>query len=240
MVAVIGDGSLTAGLAFEGLNQAGHLKKDICVILNDNEMSISKNVGALSSFLSRKITGRFATKVKKEVESFIKTIPMIGDRLMWIAKRAEDSLIAFLTPGMIFEGLGFHYIGPVDGHDVGALISTLKDIDEVKGPVLLHVLTKKGKGYAPAELDPASFHGVGPFDAVTGRPRKPSVPSYTSVFSSTLLELARWFRWLPSPPPCLRARTLKTAEKFLRFLMLALPTARDNVCRRLAKRALCR
>lgn len=190
VVAVIGDGSLTAGLAFEGLNQAGHLKKDMCVILNDNEMSISKNVGALSSFLSRKITGRLATKFKKEVESFIKTIPMIGDRLMWIAKRAEDSLIAFLTPGMIFEGLGFHYIGPVDGHDVGALVSTFKDIDEVKGPILLHVLTKKGKGYAPAELDPASFHGVGPFDIVTGRGKKASVPSYTGVFSSTLLEIA--------------------------------------------------
>lgn len=190
VAAVIGDGSLTAGLAFEGLNQAGHIKKDIIVILNDNEMSISKNVGALSSFLSRKITGRFATKVKKEVESFIKTIPMIGDRLMWIAKRAEDSLITFLTPGMIFEGLGFHYIGPIDGHDVSALITTFRDIDEVRGPILLHVLTKKGKGYAPAERDPASFHGVGPFDIATGRGKKASAPSYTSVFSSTLLEIA--------------------------------------------------
>ncbi len=190
VVAVIGDGSLTAGLAFEGLNQAGHLKKDIIVILNDNEMSISKNVGALSSFLSRKITGRLATKVKKEVESIIKSIPMIGDRLMWIAKRAEDSLITFLTPGMIFEGLGFHYIGPIDGHDAGALITTFRDINEVKGPILLHVLTKKGKGYAPAEHDPASFHGVGPFDIATGRAKKTTAPSYTSVFSSALLEIA--------------------------------------------------
>ncbi|MBI5970105.1 MAG: 1-deoxy-D-xylulose-5-phosphate synthase [Deltaproteobacteria bacterium] len=190
VAAVIGDGSLTAGLAFEGLNQAGHLKKDITVILNDNEMSISKNVGALSSFLSRKITGRLATKVKKEVESFIKSIPMIGGRLIWIAKRAEDSLIAFLTPGMIFEGLGFHYIGPVDGHDVGALITALRDIEEVKGPILLHVLTKKGKGYGPAELDPVSFHGVGPFEAATGKAKKPPAPSYTGVFSSTLLEIA--------------------------------------------------
>ena len=112
VVAVIGDGSMTAGLAFEGLNQAGHIEKDIVVVLNDNEMSISKNVGALSTFLSRKITGRFANKIKHEIESFIKSIPMIGDRLMGVAKRAEDSLITFLTPGMLFEGLGLSVYRP--------------------------------------------------------------------------------------------------------------------------------
>ncbi|MEK7773988.1 MAG: 1-deoxy-D-xylulose-5-phosphate synthase, partial [Deltaproteobacteria bacterium] len=191
VISVIGDGSLTAGIAFEGLNQAGHLKKDLMVILNDNEMSISKNVGALSSFLSRKITGRFATKLKREVESFIKTIPRIGDKLIGIAKRAEDSLITLLTPGMLFEGLGFHYIGPLDGHDIPALIDAFNDIKTYSGaPVLIHVLTKKGKGYAPAESDPSMFHGVGAFDIHTGKPKKQSKRSYTNVFSSTLLEIA--------------------------------------------------
>jgi 1-deoxy-D-xylulose-5-phosphate synthase len=190
VISVIGDGSLTAGLAFEGLNQAGHLKKDIVVILNDNEMSISKNVGALSTFLSQKLTGRFATRLKKEVENFIRSIPRIGDRLMWIAKRAEDSLITLLTPGMLFEGLGFHYIGPIDGHDIGALLATLTNVKDLKGPVLVHVLTKKGKGYGPAEKDPASFHGVGPFDLKTGLPSKKSKATYTKVFSSALVGIA--------------------------------------------------
>ncbi|WKZ31971.1 MAG: 1-deoxy-D-xylulose-5-phosphate synthase [Thermodesulfobacteriota bacterium] len=190
VVAVIGDGSLTAGLAFEGLNQAGHLKKDLIVILNDNEMSISKNVGALSQFLSRKLTGRFAMNLKKEIERFIKTIPRFGTRLLDIAKRAEDSIITLLTPGMLFEGLGFHYVGPLDGHDIEALVASLKDVSSVDGPVLLHVLTKKGKGYLPAESDPAAFHGVGPFIRETGKPRKPSKPSYTNVFSSALLDIA--------------------------------------------------
>ncbi|MBI1911948.1 MAG: 1-deoxy-D-xylulose-5-phosphate synthase [Deltaproteobacteria bacterium] len=190
VIPIIGDGSMTAGLAFEGLNQAGHLKKDIIVILNDNEMSISRNVGALSSFLSRKLTGRFATMLKKEVESFIKSIPRIGDKLMGIAKRAEDSLITLLTPGMLFEGLGFHYLGPIDGHDIESLIKTFQDLNDIKGPILVHVATKKGKGYLPAEEDPASFHGVGPFVLETGRPKKKSKPSYTKVFSSTLLEIA--------------------------------------------------
>lgn len=190
VIAVIGDGSLTAGLAFEGLNQAGHLKKNVIVVLNDNEMSISKNVGALSAFLSRKLTGRYATRLKKEVESVIKSIPRIGGSLMHIAKKAEDAMITFLTPGMLFEGLGFNYIGPVDGHDIGALIGAFTAIGEVQGPVLLHVITKKGKGYLPAEADPAAFHGVGPFVIETGRPSRPSAPSYTNVFSSALVEIA--------------------------------------------------
>ncbi len=190
VIAVIGDGSMTAGLAFEGLNQAGHLKKDLVVILNDNEMSIAQNVGALSSFLSRKITGRFAQKLKQEIEGFIESIPMIGGRLMGIAKRAEDSLITFLTPGMLFEGLGFNYLGPIDGHDMGLLVKTLRDVKELNGPVLVHVLTKKGKGYPPAEEQPSKFHGVGPFDARTGEVQKSSSVSYTKVFSEALLEIA--------------------------------------------------
>ena len=192
VIAIIGDGSLTAGLAFEGLNQAGHLKKDIIVILNDNEMSISQNVGALSSFLSRKITGRLATRIKKEAEGFFLSIPRIGRRLVSLAKRAEDSLIALLTPGMLFEGLGFHYIGPIDGHNLNELINTFRDARELNGPILIHVLTKKGKGYLPAEAQPVQFHGVGPFEKETGRPVKPEkkIASYTEIFGKTILELA--------------------------------------------------
>ncbi len=190
VISVIGDGSMTAGLAFEGLNQAGHLKKDFIVLLNDNEMSISKNVGALSSFLSRKITGPFATRVKKEIENFIKSIPKIGDGLVSFVKKAEDSLITLLTPGMLFEGLGFHYVGPIDGHDTNSLVRTLEDIKHLDRPVLVHILTKKGKGYEPAEKEPSRFHGVGAFDKTTGKPRGPSRLTYTDVFSSTLLELA--------------------------------------------------
>ena len=190
VVSVIGDGSMTAGLAFEGLNQAGHLKKDFIVILNDNEMSISPNVGALSAFLSRKITGRFATRVKKEIEDFVKSIPRIGGRLAGLVKRAEDSLITLLTPGMLFEGLGFHYVGPVDGHDMAGLISTFEDIKHLDCPVLLHVLTKKGKGYGPAENEPSRLHGVGPFAKVTGASPKSSSVSYTKVFSRSLIEIA--------------------------------------------------
>src|SRR3989337_3241790 len=192
VIAIIGDGSLTAGLAFEGLNQAGHLKKDMIVILNDNEMSISQNVGALSSFLSRKITGRLATRLKKEAEGFFMSIPRIGSRLLSFAKRAEDSLIALLTPGMLFEGLGFHYIGPMDGNNLNELINTFRDARELNGPILIHVLTKKGKGYLPAEEQPVQFHGVGPFEQETGRPVKPEkkIASYTEVFGKTILELA--------------------------------------------------
>jgi 1-deoxy-D-xylulose-5-phosphate synthase len=190
VISVIGDGSMTAGLAFEGLNQTGHLKKDFIVLLNDNEMSISRNVGALSAFLSRKITGRFATRVKKEIEGLLKHIPKIGDGLVNFVKKAEDSLITLLTPGMIFEGLGFHYVGPIDGHDIGALVGTLEDIRHLDCPVLVHLVTKKGKGYEPAENEPSRFHGVGPFDAKTGRSSRPSKLTYTNVFSSTLLEIA--------------------------------------------------
>ncbi|MFQ5428165.1 MAG: 1-deoxy-D-xylulose-5-phosphate synthase [Thermodesulfobacteriota bacterium] len=190
VIAVIGDGSLTAGLAFEGLNQAGHLKKDLVVILNDNEMSISRNVGALSSFLSRKITGQFAQKVKQEIEGFIESIPKIGGRLMGIAKRAEDSLITFLTPGMLFEGLGFNYLGPIDGHDMGLLLNTLRGVKDLKGPVLVHVLTKKGKGYGPAELEPSKFHGVGAFDSQSGAVPESGTTTYTKVFSEAILDLA--------------------------------------------------
>ncbi|HBW15787.1 MAG TPA: 1-deoxy-D-xylulose-5-phosphate synthase [Desulfovibrio sp.] len=194
VVAVIGDGSLTAGLAFEGLNQAGDMGRRLIVILNDNEMSISRNVGALSLFLSRNLSKGWARRVKRDVETALKSIPGIGDEMVAYAKRSEHSLKSFFTPGMLFEAFQFNYIGPVDGHDVKALVRNLELAKTNDRPVLLHVLTRKGKGYTPAEANPAFFHGVGRFEPETGRARKPGdtpvLPTYTEVFGETLCRLA--------------------------------------------------
>ncbi len=190
VLVVIGDGSMTAGLAFEGLNNAGHLKEDLIVILNDNEMSISPNVGALSSFLSRRMTGRLARRLKKDIEKVMEKLPG-GDHFLHMLRKSEGLLKSALTPGMLFEALGFDYVGPVDGHDLEGLIKLFENIREMRGPLLIHVLTKKGKGYLPAETDPETFHGVGPFDPKTGKVFKsPGPPSYTEVFSRTMLRLA--------------------------------------------------
>jgi 1-deoxy-D-xylulose-5-phosphate synthase len=192
IVAVIGDGSLTGGLAFEGLNQAGHLKKDLIIVLNDNEMSISPNVGAVSSFLSRKMTSETFVRIRKETKKFLGNIPGVGKDLLHLVRKAEESLKGFLTPGMLFEAFGFQYIGPLDGHRTDVLIETLENVSRLKGPILLHVLTRKGKGYLPAETLPSLFHGVGPFDRATGEVRmeKGGPGSYTSVFGKTLIEMA--------------------------------------------------
>ena len=193
VVAVIGDGSMTAGLAYEGLNQAGGLGKNMVVVLNDNEMSISRNVGALSSFLSRKLSKRWVQRFKKEAESIMRQIPKIGDDLAEYARRSEDSLKSFFTPGMLFEAFRFTYIGPLQGHDLRMLTSVFQQTRELEGPILVHVLTKKGKGYAPAETNPTFFHGVGCFEPETGAARKfasCTLPSYTEVFGSTLCKLA--------------------------------------------------
>lgn len=192
IVAVIGDGSLTAGLAFEALNQAGHLKKDLLVILNDNEMSISPNVGALSSFFSRQLTSDFFVRLKRETENFLDSVPKIGKDLRRLAKKAEEAVKGFLTPGMLFEAFDFDYVGPIDGHKLDELLPTLENITHMDGPVLMHVVTRKGKGYAPAEEMPHLYHGVGPFDAATGEIKKSGggPPGYTDVFGETLIELA--------------------------------------------------
>ncbi len=192
VVAVIGDGSMTAGLAFEALNNAGHLKKDLIVILNDNEMSISPNVGALSSYLSRKLTAPMARRLKRDIEAFLKRSD-VGENIWSLLKRSEESLKSLLTPGMLFEALQFEYVGPLPGHNLETLIDTLSNVKGLPGPVLVHVLTKKGKGYGPAERHPDKFHGVGPFDLKTGelkRPKEPKPPSYTSIFSQTIIRLA--------------------------------------------------
>ncbi|HWR89294.1 MAG TPA: 1-deoxy-D-xylulose-5-phosphate synthase, partial [Dissulfurispiraceae bacterium] len=168
VIAVIGDGALTAGLAFEGLNHAGHLKKDFLVILNDNEMSISPNVGALSSYLSKVLTGTFYKKFKRETKAILEGIPRIGESFAKIAQRAEGSLKGFFLPGGLFEDLGFNYLGPIDGHDIGFLIETLSRIRDAQEPILMHVVTKKGKGYRFSEEDPCIYHGTGPFKVETG------------------------------------------------------------------------
>lgn len=194
IIAVIGDGSLTAGMAFEGLNHAGHLKQKMVVILNDNEMSISPNVGALSSFLSRKLSSDSFIRFKKETENILSIVPGFGKDLVSLAKRAEESLKGFITPGMLFEGFGFDYFGPIDGHNLSELMETLKNVANIKGPVLLHVATKKGKGFQPAEQNPPKYHGVGPFNPVTGEVKggKPGgAASYTGIFGETLVGLAR-------------------------------------------------
>jgi 1-deoxy-D-xylulose-5-phosphate synthase len=190
-IAVIGDGSLTGGMAFEALNQAGHLKKNLIVILNDNEMSISKNVGAFSAFISRKMTGRHFRELKKEMQGLITYIPAIGKDVLHFARRAENSLKGFLTPGALFEALGFDYLGPLDGHDLPQLVEVLNNINDLDGPLLVHVMTTKGKGYKPAEDTPAKYHGVGVFDVATGKGApKAAAASYTDVFGQTLVELA--------------------------------------------------
>jgi len=193
VISVIGDGSLTGGMAFEALNQAGHLRKNLVVVLNDNEMSISKNVGALSSFISRKMTGGYYRGLKKEIQSLLNNIPAIGGNILHFAKKAENSLKGFLTPGTLFEALGFEYVGPIPGHDLPTLIDVLENVRTLEGPVVVHVVTKKGKGYAPAEETPDKFHGVAPFAVkpdAAAKAKAPAPPSYTAVFGETMVKLA--------------------------------------------------
>jgi len=190
VIAVIGDGALSGGLAFEGLNNTGHLKKDLIVILNDNEMSISPNVGALSSYMNRILTDERYRKFKKETKSFLEGIPRLGGQVAKIAQKAEETLKGILLPGMLFEELGFDYIGPIDGHNIELLIETLKRIKSSTSPTLVHVISKKGKGYEFSEKDPCVFHGIGPFEVETGSPISPGAVSYSAAFGKCLSSLA--------------------------------------------------
>ena len=192
VIAVIGDGSLTGGIAYEGLNQAGELDKNLIVVLNDNEMSISANVGALSSFLSRKLTKKRYVAFKREVQNFLRTVPGIGENIIQLIKRSEDSLRSFISPSFLFEAFDFEYLGPIRGHRFDLLIEAFTNSKNLDGPVLIHVHTEKGKGYGPAEENPAHFHGVGAFEVKTGNSRKKTTtqPTYTEVFGQTLVELA--------------------------------------------------
>jgi 1-deoxy-D-xylulose-5-phosphate synthase len=189
VVAVIGDGAMTAGLAFEGLNHAGQLKKDLIVVLNDNEMSISRNVGALSSYLNRILTGEVFQRFKRDTKHLIESIPKLGGPMSRFAQKAEEALKGIFLPGMLFEELGFNYVGPIDGHNTALLIETLRKIRNSKLPTLVHVITKKGKGYEFSEKDPCVFHGIGPFELETGSPLSNNL-TYSDVFGRALTELA--------------------------------------------------
>lgn len=192
VIAVIGDGSLTGGMAFEALNQAGHLKQNLVVVLNDNEMSISENVGAFSTFISRKMTSSYYRELRKEMAGLLASIPAFGRNILQFARRAEHSLKGFLTPAALFEALGFEYLGPIPGHDLQQMIEIFKNLKNVEGPVLVHVMTRKGCGYPPAEKEPGKFHGIGRFDLQTGKAyaSAATAPSFTAVFGDTLVELA--------------------------------------------------
>lgn len=190
VVAIIGDGGLTGGVAMEGLNQGGYLKRKLIVILNDNEMSIAPNVGAMSGYLLRIARGQIYKRVREEVAHVLRKLPA-GNRLAEMAEHLEDGLKKALVPGTLFEELGFRYVGPIDGHNLPALIRTLREAKEYDGPILVHALTTKGKGYALAEKDPVFWHGPSPFRVDTGEvAKKAAPPSYTAVFADTLAELA--------------------------------------------------
>lgn len=191
VVSVIGDGAMTAGMAFEALNHAGDTGTKFIVILNDNEMSISQNVGGLSQYLNKIRTAPSYFKVKEDVETILNSIPGIGKQVFRTAERAKDSVKYFFVPGMFFEDLGFKYLGPIDGHNINDMVRELERAKKIDGPVLVHVITKKGKGYRPAEINPDKFHGSSPFDISTGIPlKKPVNPSFSHVLGETLINLA--------------------------------------------------
>jgi 1-deoxy-D-xylulose-5-phosphate synthase len=187
-VAIIGDGALTAGMAFEALNHAGTSPADLLIILNDNDMSISENVGALSNYLARALSGRMYAHLREGGKKVLRQMPTVWE----LARRSEEHLKGMVLPGTLFEEMGFNYIGPVDGHDVKALVATLSNVKKLKGPQFLHVVTRKGKGYAPAEADPIKWHGPGPFDPASGKIFKEasSGPTYSQIFGQWLCDMA--------------------------------------------------
>lgn len=192
VIAVVGDGAMTAGMSFEALNHAGDLRKNLIVILNDNRWSISENVGAMSRYLNRIITGQHYNRAKGNLEKLIESIPGVGDSAIKWMHSAEEHLKGMLVPGTWFEELGFRYFGPIDGHDLLKMIDMLENLKMLEGPIVLHSVTTKGKGYAPAEQDAMKWHGPTPFDKVEGKiHKKPSKPSYSQVCVDTLIEEAK-------------------------------------------------
>ena len=191
IVAIIGDAALAGGMAFEALNHAGHTAKDLIVILNDNERSISKSVGALSKYLNRIIATPTYNKIRQDVEKLVKRIPRFGFRAYRAARKLEEGLKNLLIPGMLFEEMGFRYFGPIDGHNITQLVTTFRNLMNLNEPILIHVITKKGKGYKFAEADPTAFHGTGPFDLETGKkPDEKHPMTFTEAFGEKLVELA--------------------------------------------------
>src|SRR5437867_6658385 len=193
VVAVAGDGALTGGLAYEALNNAGNSGRDLLVVLNDNAMSISPNVGAISHYLTSLTTNPYYSKMKREIYSLLGRLPTVGEPASVLAKRLERGIKGPLLPGAPLPALGFHYYGPIDGHDLGELVAVLSNLKGLHGPILLHVLTHKGKGYAFAEADPDGYHGMTPFEVDTGKkkPVSPAPPAYTSVFGDAMCDFAQ-------------------------------------------------
>jgi len=187
-VAIIGDGALTAGMAFEALNHAGSLPTDLLIVLNDNDMSISENVGALSNYLARALSGRMYSHLRESGKKVLSQMPTVWE----LARRSEEHLKGMVLPGTLFEEMGFNYIGPIDGHDIKALVTTLRNLQQLRGPQFLHVVTRKGKGYAPAEADPIKWHGPGPFDPASGMIFKEAStgPTYSQIFGKWLCDMA--------------------------------------------------
>lgn len=202
VVAVIGDGAMTAGMAFEALNHAGDLDANLLVILNDNDMSISPNVGALSNHLARILSGQFYSSMREGSRKVLSVMPSVWE----LAKRTEEHMKGMVIPGTLFEELGFNYIGPIDGHDVNTLVKTLRNLHKLKGPRFLHIVTRKGKGFAPAEENPCTYHGVGKFHPESGKLEKsaPTGPTFTQVFSDWLCDMARQDKQLIGITPAMR------------------------------------
>lgn len=190
VVAITGDGAMTGGMTYEALNHAGNEGRDLIVILNDNEMSISKNVGAMSSYLNRLRSDPSYSRTKEEVENVLTKIPGIGPNIARAAGRLKDTVKYLMVPGIWFEELGFTYVGPINGHDFNELIPMLKNARKMKGPVLIHTITEKGRGYEPARRNPDLFHGVGPFDVKTGQQFKKTLKTYTEIFGETMFNIA--------------------------------------------------
>lgn len=186
VISVIGDGALTGGMAYEALNNAAELKKNFIIVLNDNEMSITKNVGGMSAYLGNIRTAAAYTELKMEVTQALKKIPKVGDGMVDAIHKTKSSIKQFVIPGMLFENMGLTYLGPVDGHNIGQMIRVFHDAKRKQGPVLVHVLTQKGKGYAPAVRHPARFHGAGPFEIETGLPKSGGKATYTDIFSTVM------------------------------------------------------
>ncbi len=192
IVAIIGDGALTAGMAFEGLNQSGYLKKDLIIILNDNKMSISENVGGFSQYLNKIITKPGYITLRNEIWDLVGKLPSyLGRKGKEVVRKLTENLKNLMVPTIFFDELGLHYVGPINGHDIKELVTTLESVKKLHGPIIIHVLTQKGKGFQPAENDPTTFHGLGSFDKITGEKiKKSSIPSYTSVFAKTIVKIA--------------------------------------------------
>src|ERR1700761_111521 len=188
VVAIIGDGALTAGMAFEALNHAGSLPTDLLIVLNDNDMSISENVGALSNYLARALSGSMYSHLRESGKKVLRQMPTVWE----LARRSEEHLKGMVLPGTVFEEMGFNYIGPIDGHDIKALVATLGNVRKLRGPQFLHVVTRKGKGYAPAEADPIKWHGPGPFDPASGKIFKEAStgPTYSQIFGQWLCDMS--------------------------------------------------